>query len=97
MRRAQLISWFASAGAMFSFCCVVTQSSAQSVVTRQPAPFPEGMDTWYSNIYQKIAVHDERLEIGGWGDRYVALIRFDLSGLPKNGDIRTTATLLISA
>lgn len=49
----------------------------------QPGPFPDGMDTWYGSTFNKDAVHDNRLRIGGWGDRYDTLVRFDLSGLPQ--------------
>jgi murein DD-endopeptidase MepM/ murein hydrolase activator NlpD len=51
--------------------------------TRQPGPFPVGMDTWFGNVYNKTAVHDYRLRVGGWGDEYDTMLRFDLSGLPQ--------------
>src|SRR3989344_5873629 len=57
--------------------------SNANLVTRQPGPFPEGMDTWFGNVYNKTAVHDYRLRVGGWGDAYVSMLRFNLSGLPQ--------------
>ncbi len=52
------------------------------------------MDAWYSNIYQKIGVHDARVVVGGWGDRYVSFLIFDFSGLPLTA---TSAKLQIFA
>jgi len=49
-----------------------------------PAPYPVGMDTWFGSYYNKTAQHDYRLRVGGWGDWYYTLLRFDLSGLPQN-------------
>jgi murein DD-endopeptidase MepM/ murein hydrolase activator NlpD len=40
------------------------------------------MDTWFGSVYNTTAQHDYRNRIGGWGDRYFTLLRFDLSGLP---------------
>lgn len=48
-----------------------------------PAPYPVGMDTWFGSVYNKTAQHDYRDRIGGWGDQYSSLLRFDLSGLPQ--------------
>lgn len=51
-----------------------------------PAPFPVGMDTWFGSVYNTTAQHDNRLRVGGWGDMYNTLLRFDLSGLPQVAD-----------
>lgn len=40
------------------------------------------MDTWFGSYYSTTAQHDEKNVIGGWGDTYYTLLRFDLSGLP---------------
>lgn len=48
-----------------------------------PAPYPVGMDTWFGTVYNTTAQHDNRLRVGGWGDMYNTLLRFDLSGLPQ--------------
>jgi murein DD-endopeptidase MepM/ murein hydrolase activator NlpD len=48
-----------------------------------PAPYPVGMDTWFGNVYNKTAQHDYRNRVGGWGDQYSSLLRFDLGGLPQ--------------
>jgi murein DD-endopeptidase MepM/ murein hydrolase activator NlpD len=50
---------------------------------RNPAPYPEGMDTWFGSINNKTAQHDYRNRVGGWGDQYSSLLRFNLSGLPQ--------------
>ncbi len=51
-------------------------------IWRQPAGYPEGLDTWFGSFYNTSAQHDYRLRIGGWGDYYYTLMRFNLSGLP---------------
>jgi murein DD-endopeptidase MepM/ murein hydrolase activator NlpD len=56
-------------------------ASAATVYT-QPGPFPVGMDTWYGSVYNTSSQHDGNLRVGGWGDEYDSLVRFDLSGLP---------------
>lgn len=38
-----------------------------TTVSRQPAPFPVGMDTWYGSIYNTEAVHDDKLVVGNKG------------------------------
>lgn len=48
-----------------------------------PAPYPIGMDTWFGTVYSTTAQHDNRLRVGGWGDMYNTLLRFDLSGFPQ--------------
>lgn len=56
-------------------------ASAATVVAK-PGPFPIGMDTWYGSYYNTSSQHDGSMHIGGWGDEYDSLVRFDLSGLP---------------
>jgi murein DD-endopeptidase MepM/ murein hydrolase activator NlpD len=56
-------------------------ASAATVYTK-PGPFPVGMDTWYGSVYYTSSQHDGKLLVGGWGDEYDSLVRFDLSGLP---------------
>jgi len=62
------------------------QSVLATTIWRNPGPYPEGMDTWFGNVYSTTAQHDNRLIIGGWGDIYQTLLRFDLSGLPQTAD-----------
>ena len=48
-------------------------------------PGPEGQDVWITSTYDygsDYGVDDDRLQVGGWGDRYYTLINFDLTGLP---------------
>jgi murein DD-endopeptidase MepM/ murein hydrolase activator NlpD len=52
-------------------------------VWRTPGPFPDEMDTWFGTVYNTTAQHDTRLRVGGWGDDYYTLLRFNLSGLPQ--------------
>ena len=47
-------------------------------------PAAEGMDTWFGSYYNTTAQHDGRDRVGGWGDRYFSVLRFNLSGLPLN-------------
>ena len=43
---------------------------------------------WLSSVYNKnMLVRDEKLQIGGWGDTYVSLLKFDLEGLPRDVDM----------
>jgi hypothetical protein len=46
----------------------------------------DGMDVWYGNFYYKTGIHDEKLQVGGWGDQYQTLLRFDLGGMPQVAD-----------
>ncbi len=57
-------------------------AASAATVTRQPGPFPVGMDTWYGSVYNTTSQHDGKMQVGGWGDEYDSLARFDLSGLP---------------
>lgn len=61
-----------------------TQAHA-NLVQLQPGPF-DGMDVWYGNVYYKTGVHDEKLQVGGWGDEYHTLVRFNLGGMPQVAD-----------
>lgn len=61
---------------------MATNASAASI-WRNPGPFTEGMDTWFGSVYNTSAQHDYRLRVGGWGDEYDSLVRFDLGGLPQ--------------
>ncbi len=56
--------------------------ASAAVDSRKHGAFPIGMDTWYGSVFNTSAQHDEKLKLGGWGDEYDALTRFDLSGLP---------------
>jgi murein DD-endopeptidase MepM/ murein hydrolase activator NlpD len=68
---------------LFICMLLVTQMTFAADIWLNPAPYPEGMDTWYGTSYNTSAQHDYRLRIGGWGDSYNTLLRFDLSGLPQ--------------
>lgn len=69
--------------------CLASQVSAvQTWYTPTPS---DGMDTWFGDTYNKGGMPtDYRLRIGGWGDQYNGLIRFNLSGLPQ---VATTVVL----
>jgi uncharacterized protein YjdB len=57
-------------------------SKGQIVI--QPGP-DEGEDVWITSIYDyddDYGVDNEKLWIGGWGDQYWSLLRFDVSQLP---------------
>jgi hypothetical protein len=56
---------------------------AKATVCYTPDP-ADGMDTWYGSIYNKTGMpNDSSLKVGGWGDTYATLLRFNLSGLPQ--------------
>jgi hypothetical protein len=56
--------------------------ASATVVGVKPGPFPDGMDTWYGSNFNTSSQHDGKLLVGGWGDEYDSLVRFNLSGLP---------------
>ena len=54
--------------------------AAATTVTLQPGA--EGQDLWITNFYtynDDYGVNNEQLKVGGWGDVYDALVKFDLS------------------
>lgn len=56
--------------------------SAEVVV--QPNP-QDGVDVWITDTFSynsDYGVDDGKLQVGGWGDLYYALLKFDLNGLP---------------
>jgi|GEM_PF-1548834 len=72
------------------------------IVWYQPTPYPakqaNGMSMpedikvvhtwngWFNNSFNKSLVQDSKLQIGGWGDTYCSVIKFDLIGLPAAVD-----------
>jgi len=68
---------------LFVFCSINITNAADKWLA--PAAYPVGMDTWFGSTYNKEAVHDSILRIGGWVDKYYSLLRFDLSGFPQSG------------
>ncbi|HEX4961660.1 MAG TPA: DNRLRE domain-containing protein [Thermoanaerobaculia bacterium] len=67
-----------------AFCQLV---AAQSQVVLQPGP--EGKDLWITDTYSynsDYGVDDDKLQVGGWGDKYYSLIQFDLSRGPAIAD-----------
>ncbi len=65
---------------LLMFAMPMAASAAVAVV--KPGPFPDGMDTWYGSVFNTSSMHDGNLRVGGWGDEYNSLVRFNLSGLP---------------
>jgi Ca2+-binding RTX toxin-like protein len=54
---------------------------------------PEGQDLWITDVFSyddNFGVDDGFLKVGGWGDNYNSLLRFDLSTMPTHA---TSATL----
>lgn len=71
---------------LFLMCCLsVARSAIAADVWLNPGPYSsgEGMDTWFGSVYNTTAQHDYRLRVGGWGDEYDTLVRFNLSGAPQ--------------
>jgi len=54
---------------------VAISDAAETRVILKPSQ--EGMDKWYGTYYNKQGVDNEILRVGGWGDYYNTLIRFD--------------------
>jgi len=55
----------------------------------QPGP-TDGVDVWITSVYD--SRNDHRLRVGGWGDVYYTMIRFDLTDFPSSV---TAATLYL--
>ena len=85
------------ASAMLLGAITSTGVDAQTVsVYYQPTPIPDAVlsanpamsyhirDGWFGSVYNKVLVRDDKLQIGGWGDTYASLVRFDLTALPQN-------------
>lgn len=71
-----------AAMAFLLLCSPVVEAWADSVVSRVPGPFPDGMDTWLPA--NGSAVHDTSLRVGTLtGVEDFSLVRIDLSGLPQ--------------
>ena len=51
-------------------------------IVLQPGP-EDGIDVWIDSVYHG-GGDDEGLRIGGWGDWYYSLIRFNMDSLPAN-------------
>jgi hypothetical protein len=54
-----------------------------------------GTDAWITNFFDygsDFGVHDAQLQVGGWGDTYYSLIRFDLTSAPLHA---VTAALVL--
>jgi murein DD-endopeptidase MepM/ murein hydrolase activator NlpD len=51
----------------------------------QPTPF-NAQDIWFASSFGQTRRNDEKLQVGGWGDMYESLIKFDLPGLPKKAN-----------
>ncbi len=54
-----------------------------SQIVLQPDP-ANGVDVWITSVYYDGGEDNEYLRIGGWGDYYYSLIKFDLTGLPSD-------------
>jgi hypothetical protein len=61
---------------------VVEDSAGGTTITLQPGA--EGQDLWITNTFtynDDYGVDNEQLKVGGWGDVYDSLIKFDLSAV----------------
>ena len=67
----------------FQFPITGTVVASGSTVTLQPGPV-DGQDIWVCSDYYGGGQNDADLRVGGWGDSYYALLKFDLAGLPAN-------------
>jgi murein DD-endopeptidase MepM/ murein hydrolase activator NlpD len=59
--------------------------SRATAVEAQPGP-QDGVDVWITDVFSyndDYGVNDEKLQVGGWGDFYYTLLRFNLTGLPS--------------
>jgi len=67
---------------------------AWATVCYTPDPV-DGMDTWFGSFYNTTGMaNSDQIRLGGWGDEYDSLLRFNLSGLPVSA---TQAALYLYA
>jgi hypothetical protein len=62
-------------------------------------PGLEGKDLWITSVFDyddNYGVDDGWLKVGGWGDYYYSLIRFDLSNITSGGDLASASLRLYS-
>lgn len=64
-----------------TYLATTSLSFADQVVFRPGSS--QGKDMWLSSEFNPIAVDDDKLQVGGWGDWYRMFIEFDLNGLPE--------------
>ena len=60
-----------------------TTESQSDTLTLQPDGVA-GQDVWVTNFYYDGGVDNEKLGVGGWGDWYYSLLRFDLTEMPMS-------------
>lgn len=66
--------------------CLSSRMCHGETLTYRPGP-EDGVDMWYSSNFTYDGsnfVDDQRLRVGGWGDSYWTLIKFDLGCLPRS-------------
>jgi len=73
--------------AMFVAVCVVfcywgLSASAEEIVV-QPGP-EDGTDAWITSVYYGGGRDDQNLKVGGWGDYYYSMIKFNIDNLPTD-------------
>ena len=62
-------------------------------------PGPEGQDLWITNVFSfddNFGVDNEQLKVGGWGDFYHSLLRFELAGASVPTQITSAVLRLYS-
>ena len=52
-------------------------------IVLQPGP-ADGTDVWITSVFYGGGIDDTYLHVGGWGDYYYSLIKFNLAGLPAS-------------
>ncbi|TNE42671.1 MAG: DNRLRE domain-containing protein, partial [Alphaproteobacteria bacterium] len=80
-------------------CLAYLPNAHAESATLQPGP-DDGKDIWTTSVYSYApggggpggGLNDEYLVTGGWGDTYLSLIEFDLTGLPQHA---TSAELVL--
>lgn len=83
---------------LFSFA-LVSPPAYSDMLTYRPGP-EDGIDMWYSSYYDYGSNHfvnDHTLRVGGWGDWYDSLLKFNLGCLPKQANQVTLALMPYSS
>ena len=66
---------------VFVMVLAIFKSTHAEVFILQPGP-EDGMDVWVTNVYHGGGKDVNDLRVGGWGDWYYSLIKFDIESLP---------------
>jgi hypothetical protein len=107
-RGAVVMKWAIVVVAAVAAFSAAPAGAQSTTVYYQPTPIPDAIlanpansqmkfhiyDGWFGSVYNTSMIRDDKLQVGGWGDTYMSLLRFELTALPKSA---TNAVLWLYA